>query len=283
MRRGEIQPALRQLERAEEIFRNRCTGCAAEMRLCRQLMASLFVHAPRLAELSKSEAWAREAEEHDDQLGAARLRLLGTTLALMRDEPEQAGRCEEAARASLRPHFDVTALLHHVAMCQIHLYRGDGAACRDDVAGFEQFFHSALAGVTLWRAQCHLLRALLRLSHAASGVDAAETFAAAENDLLAVERTGLVCMLPAVKLLRASVQSRMAQHPRAMSLLDELLEGPNIKQDAPLVAACARVRKGELMGGREGAALMAEAESLMRGQGIRNPQQLARLYLPPLH
>lgn len=52
--------------------------------------------------------------------------------------------------------------------------------------------------------------------------------------------------------------------------------------DMPLHAAAARRRLGELKGGDEGTALIAEVDTWMASHGIRNPARLAAMYAPGL-
>ena len=47
-----------------------------------------------------------------------------------------------------------------------------------------------------------------------------------------------------------------------------------------LMAASAQLRRGQLLGGAEGAQLVAEATTWMTGQGIRSPERMARVWSP---
>jgi len=47
-----------------------------------------------------------------------------------------------------------------------------------------------------------------------------------------------------------------------------------------LYAAAARRRRGQLLGGDEGAALVAEADSWMAKQDIKNPARMADMLAP---
>jgi hypothetical protein len=46
------------------------------------------------------------------------------------------------------------------------------------------------------------------------------------------------------------------------------------------LAAAARRRRGELLGGDKGCELVEAADEWMRGQGVRNPARFAALYAP---
>ncbi len=282
LRRGELPGAVRQLELAEEIFRNRCTGAAAEMRLCRQLLGSLLVSFTHLDAVGRCEEWAREAEEHDDLLGATRLRLLSTTSgSLLQDDPDRAERyCRESIRVWARSEFDLTALLQHSAASLVDVYRADAVACARDLEALAPFFVSALAGLPLWRGHCHLLRALLWLTIAEAAAEPEEALQSAEQELCAVQQLQLSCYQPQLNLLRATLEARRERREHALQLLDAILQAPALARVAPVVSAYARRRKGELLGGDAGLQLVEQADALIRSYGVKNPPLHGRLYSP---
>lgn len=51
-------------------------------------------------------------------------------------------------------------------------------------------------------------------------------------------------------------------------------------EETPLYAHPARRRLGRLLGGAEGAALVAESDAWMAAQGVRNPERLTAMVLP---
>jgi hypothetical protein len=69
------------------------------------------------------------------------------------------------------------------------------------------------------------------------------------------------------------------QPEAALRELEEAIAGFT-EAEMKLHAACARRRKGELLGGDRGLALIAEADAAMEAQGIRKPQQWADMYAP---
>jgi hypothetical protein len=169
-----------------------------------------------------------------------------------------------------------------VTRSQLCLYRGDAPACREAGEGFDAFFRSALAGVSLWRAHCHLLRAQLRLAGCHGlGVDAVEeALRAVEADVAAVERIGLRCHTPLTRLVRAGIAASRQNSSEAVAWLDDMLSVEGLRRDHPLVAAIAELRKGELVGGDAGARLRERADALLRSRGVVAPGRLGRLYAP---
>ena len=52
------------------------------------------------------------------------------------------------------------------------------------------------------------------------------------------------------------------------------------QSDMVLLAAAAERRLGLLLGGDEGAALLAGSDAVMTGEGVRNPEQLTAVLAP---
>ncbi|MBV9122366.1 MAG: hypothetical protein JO112_03260, partial [Planctomycetes bacterium] len=80
-------------------------------------------------------------------------------------------------------------------------------------------------------------------------------------------------------LVEANVALARRNHSGAMRLLKEAAEALDAV-DMRIFAEAARRRLGELMGGSAGDALIAAADSWMAGQLIRNPERMARMYVP---
>lgn len=80
-------------------------------------------------------------------------------------------------------------------------------------------------------------------------------------------------------LLRAGVARIRRRTEDAIALFSKAAESFDTL-DMRVVAAVARRRLGELLGGDEGRALILAADAVMTSQGVRNPRCMARLYSP---
>ena len=80
-------------------------------------------------------------------------------------------------------------------------------------------------------------------------------------------------------LLRAGVMAQQGDRAGAAARLAEVVtiaEGPPML----LCAAFALRRRGALLGGAEGAALVREADERMAREGVRNPARLTAVFAP---
>jgi hypothetical protein len=276
---GELKPALRALSQAEELLRTRCPGSAPETRMCQTAMAYLLVSFYQFERLRGIEQWAEDAEDHEDLLATTRLRLLTTLATLAADLPARAERnINQTAARWGHARFDLTGLAHGQARALLALYRGDVEACRALAKSWEPFFESTLAALPLLRGEVLLLRA--RAALVVARADAAESSAwleRVEADAWAAAELRLACLESRVRLLQAGVTAQRGDTATALELLTEVLTDSADLPDRELVRAAAALRKGELLGGADGEALAAHAESALRALGVANPKSFVRL------
>jgi tetratricopeptide (TPR) repeat protein len=84
---------------------------------------------------------------------------------------------------------------------------------------------------------------------------------------------------PAAALLRAAAAVLIGRRGLALDHLETAIERFDAAEMA-LHAACARRRKGQLLGGDAGRALVAEADDVMARQGISRPERWAEIFAP---
>jgi serine/threonine protein kinase len=284
IRAGEIRTALRELGRAEETFRTRCAGAAPEMRFCRTVMAQLHIAFTQVEQLRKVDAWAREAEEHEDLLAATRLRLSSVLGMLASDDAERAERAVTHAAARWgQARVDMTTLLATQARAQVALYLDDAALCTALAGAFDPFFSSSLSAVPMLRVWALLLRVRVSLCAAAGMEDGPERQALlqrVEADLQAAALLGLSCFELHVRLLRAALSRCAGDRDTALALLEAVISDPSDQPDGVFVVAAAQRRKGEMIGGEEGRMLAARADATLREQSAEYPRAFLRLLAP---
>jgi hypothetical protein len=81
------------------------------------------------------------------------------------------------------------------------------------------------------------------------------------------------------RLILAAVARLKGDSRKALAWLADA-EARASAADMKLVAATARLRRGQLLGGDEGSRLVADAEAWMAGQGIRNAARMAAMLAP---
>jgi len=272
---------------AEMVIRERCTGMTWELDLAHTVMLRGLYYLGEVKELAlRLPDLIREARERDDLLAVGALRLRHAHLTLLgSDEPEKA--LEElnqiveslSTKAFTNPHY--WALL---AGGEIALYTKDTEAVWTLLADrWPAFKRSRLIRFQLYQIESYHLRARAALaSEMRPELTSRERrifLRSAERDARGIERTGAPWALPLAHLIRAGIAAARRDMAGATVLL---IKGEEelTRHEMALYAAAARRRRGQLLGGDEGRALVAEADSWMDGQDIKNPARMADMLAP---
>jgi hypothetical protein len=123
------------------------------------------------------------------------------------------------------------------------------------------------------------LRARCALAKAVASDDPRPYLAAAGRDARRLEREKMAWGEGLARLIRAGVAAGRGDTPGAVSRLNAAVAGLEAN-DMRYPAAGARRRLGALLGGDEGRALIAEVNSWMTSQGIRNPDRFTAMLAP---
>jgi hypothetical protein len=280
---GRWKSALELCDQASSIFREQCTGVAWELDTAHTYSLWSLLYSGQVAELTQR--WPgllNEAQDRGDLYAATNLSTqIMAVVRLGMDDPEGAQRDLHQAMGQWSQHgFHVQHLNGLFAQVKIDLYQGHGAAAWQRLA--EHW--TALAGSLLLRVQ--MLRIYHRFQHGSSALAAAaqvtdrQTFLqAAERDARSLDRENMPWSTALAQLIRAGVAAALGEKSDAVTLFTEAA----IRLDAAdlcLCAAAARRRHGELIGGQEGRALVAQANSWMAGQKIQNPTRMSAMYAP---
>jgi serine/threonine protein kinase len=235
-------------------------------------------------ELAKRHAAILEdADQRGDRYTSVQLR--DGSLAIVRlvaDDPEGARR-QVAEAMALWPDDRYTLQHWHrlYGEGEIELYVGDGAKAyarveRDRVA----LNKSLLLKVQHMRVQTAFLRgrcaiASLEAEPAARSARLAETRRIARE----LERERVGWSAPFAAILRAGVASAESDRIGAIAALKAAIERADAANMAGYATAV-RYQLGSLVGGEEGAELVARAEDAMKAQGVRRPDRFASTLVP---
>jgi hypothetical protein len=287
---GRWRTAQEECDRAETVFRNRCTGVAWERNTANAFSLWGLSHQGEIAELSRRWPILRsQAQERGDLYAAMNLSsYLMSVVRLAADDPA-------TARAELR---ETTAKWSHQgyhvqhndalwAAVQIELYCGEGISAWDLIRrAWPALRGSLLLRVQFIRTSMHFLRARAALAAAvhlrsSSPTEARSLITAAGRDARRLEREGMPCPAAYARMIRGAVTALQGDQARAVPLLHEAVERFEAV-DMRLCSAAVLRRLGELTGGTTGQAQVDRADDWMAHQSILNPSRMAAMILPPL-
>jgi serine/threonine protein kinase len=269
--------------RAEPILRERCRGVAWELDNTHYYSLTSLYYLGELRRLAEAlPAIVREAEDRGDRFALTTLRTRLTPLVLLAaGEPERAR--QEAHDAIAGWPADGFLLQHWyelTAEAESRLYEGAGfAALRLVWDRWPAIRRSFLLRVEAVRIHSMYLRGRAAVATAAGSRGEPSAVDDAESDARRIEKEGTAWGAALARLVRAGAASvrrdRGAALEHAAAAEQELAAA-----DMALHAAVARRRRGELLGGAEGAALVAAADEWMAGQTIAEPARVAAMLAP---
>jgi eukaryotic-like serine/threonine-protein kinase len=277
---GLLKPASLDYALAEELFRTRCRDVAPELNACRMLFAHVLGMLGQLDDLGLCEQWTREAIDREDAVVAARMRLLLLPRLLAADDVERAQDHAVVSRELLGERRGLTALLHFNGRAYIALYQHDQAALARVAADVDAAMRSPLLVVRIWRSDHMIVRARLLLAASRAAEQPELLLAKVEEAVESISDVGLECHVDHARMLSAAVAARRGDSALAIELLDSILADADMVGDSRILLACARLRRGQLVGGELGAALMQQGERALAAHGVKDPKRFARVYSP---
>jgi serine/threonine protein kinase len=202
---------------------------------------------------------------------------------LAADDHEEAERRQgQSLAAWSRQGFQVQHYFDWLARCEIDLYAGRGAAAWRRVRdGWRRFRSSHLDANQAIYVESRFLRARAALAAAAeSGTPSTSALVRrAERDAAGIEREGVAWGAALARLVRAGVAAAQGQLAGAGHLAG-IAAAEFDALDMAHFAAAARRRRGQVLGGRDGAALAAAADERLRERGARSPERMTALLAP---
>jgi hypothetical protein len=224
----------------------------------------------------------QEARERGDLHAEASVANFGGTLAwLAADDPEGArGAMRRAMGQWSQQEYHTQHFTSLAGHTQIDLYGGDGRAAWERLAAeWPALEGSLLLHIQAIRVFMVHLRGRSALAAAANAPESVPLLRAAAADARRLEREKTHWAKPLAMLIRAALSASRGRTSDALALLALATTGLDAAKMG-LFAAAARRRQGELLGGQEGLALVAEADAWMMSQRIRNPARMTALQAP---
>ena len=280
---GRWREARDTFDRAEAIFRDRCTGVAWELDTVHNLALWATTHLGDLAGLRQR--WPillQEAQERGDLYAITTLNtFFMAILRLAADDPEGARR-ELAAVMGRWSHRGFHIQHGNAFRAEVHidLYCGKGAAAWGRMQQhWASYRRSQLLRVQMLRIELLELRGRSALAAARTARRPGSLLRAAARDARRLHREREPWARAHAELLRAGIANARGDRRRAVAGLYaaaaqfEALE-------MHLHAAASRRRLGELLGAAPGHALITQADQWMHAQTIRDPARMTSVYAP---
>lgn len=276
---GRWAAACETLGAAEALLRERCTGVAWELGTARLVgcvsmfflgeIKALSARLPVLLDSARSRGNVYESTYFQIRVAHA--------IHLAQHAPAIA---EEQVREAISRWPSDSFYLQHwwalIVNIEVALYRGDAARAWELVtADWNALRRSLLLNVQYIRVESRYHRALAALALASQ--DARRRTSLQRTALRSarrIEQEQLHWGAPLARLIRAAVEPRAA--------MSHLLsaEASFHRADMKLFAAAARRRRGQLIGGDDGRALVADADAVMRAQAILRPDRMTAILSP---
>ncbi|OLC43398.1 MAG: hypothetical protein AUH43_20790 [Acidobacteria bacterium 13_1_40CM_65_14] len=278
---GRYRQSLDHIERGAAILQDRCTGVTWELEGARIMTLENLLWLGEWKDMfQRLPEFLQEAEARGDVYGATYMRVRILPMQwLAQDRPDEAR--DEARHAIARWSAQGFHLQHYNALfsqVDADLYSGDGAAGIDRLArSATDLRRSMLMRLQAVRIEFLCLRARASITAALQGQTRMLRLAA--RDAQRLERTrapwaeGLAC------LIRAGVASMRGDARKAAAQLADAEPRLSASDLSHFATACRRCR-GELVGGREGRALVEDADRWFTDQHVVNPERMAGLLAP---
>jgi hypothetical protein len=276
---GNWRRTLELADGANHVLQERCAGMWWELAQLQIVAVSALYWMGDIAGVCRRTVeHLQDAKAKGDRFKASGLRGALTNFAwLALDEPDEARRHADEARAEWRDEFDLQHSYNVYAQAQIDLYIGDGRGALARVeASWGLMRRALLLTVQMNRINMWHVRARAALMAAESD---RKHLALARRDARRIHREHMPWSDPLATLLDAGIAARAGQRDVALELLVRA-ETAFTAVDMHLYGQVARRRRGQLLGGTQSAELVRDTEAAMIAVGIRNPERVAALFAP---
>jgi serine/threonine protein kinase/tetratricopeptide (TPR) repeat protein len=276
------------LERGAAMLREQCTGVTWELDTADVFALSALYRLGRWGDLAKRvHEVLRGAHERGDRYVAVQCRNDGAWCAeLAADQPEEAKkRLAEALELAPRSEGPLMQqALQLWGIVHVDLYIGDAEAAWSHISGgWADLKKTFMLEIPMFLMDMLDLRARSAIACASQeGVSEEQRrdwLKAAERDIARIEKEKVPWATALAALIRAgaaTVRGSMAEARALVVAAETALDAAQMG----LHKAVARRRYGQIVGGEQGRAAVAEADSAMAALGIRAPAKIAAMCAP---
>jgi len=276
---GEWRSARERLTQADEIFRTRCRGVAWELTFSQVWSCNLLIFLGELREAAlRVPPLLEEARARSDRYALVNLTYTACIGLIVADDVDAAQRVTRLAEEG--GGFTGAHWAAFISACSVDRYRGDVRAAWERVERVSPALESSnLLRVALVRACSAYERGLSAIAAAAVGYDRSGALGAARHYARALGREKLPYGRAMGFLVRAGLHAVEDDRRGALRALEEAI--PMLEAaDWGYLAACARHRQGELLGGSTGRALIERSRAFFEAQGVRNVDRCLAMSAP---
>jgi eukaryotic-like serine/threonine-protein kinase len=279
---GRWKESLELFQEAEGIFRQERAGVAWELATAQLFSLWDLLELGRYEELRcRSVILGEEAREKGD------LYLATSIDAGVRPFGQLVLAHPEAALKTIEDSLDLWThkefLLQHAIAAYIRawidLYQGNGTAAWKQMNAewpkLKKHHYLRLEPVWQW---LYSTRAQSAMAASLAVADAEPLLQVAERDARQLERDEHVWSHPLAKLVRAGCAARRGDPATATGLLEKAA-AEFLAADMSMMAAVTRRRLGEIVGGERGQALIQEADTSMKAEGVQDPIRHTAIFL----
>jgi hypothetical protein len=282
--RGRWSSSRRSLAGALDFLRGECRGVNLEIdgAVCVDQMSAFLCG--DFADIARTTPAAIEEALRRDRILAGGLlsSCWGLPAHLAHDDVEGARKQLERARTRWAPRSEMP-----FADCclwlgegQHALYRGDAAAAFGELERREREFRRSAVAHSVWfRIFVHAVRGGFALALLRTSPGASELRQVARRCVQALQRERLPHAAPHTQTIDAGLALAEGRDDDAIPLLRAAVQDFD-RCEMKAYAAAARRRLGQLVGGDEGTALVAEGDAILRQEGVKNLEAMTEMLVP---
>jgi eukaryotic-like serine/threonine-protein kinase len=278
---GEWRSARSKLESADSVLRESCRAVAWELATSQSWTCNVLILSGELSEASRRvPALMDEARDREDRFAMMHLAYPTCIASIVADDVEGALHVVNVGDKGDLDMLSAGRWGTFISACSVDRYRGDGVAAWRRVERESRALESSM----LWRSAMVRVfssyeRGLSAIASATAGQDRRRALRAAHRWSKDLMKEKLRYAPALGHLLRAGALAASGERDQAMRALDAAL--PRLDEaDLGYLAACARHRKGELLGGVAGRELLERSRAFFAAQGIVSPDRCLAMSAP---